>query len=81
VKNESANSENKNQRPLVRRRLKKKLPAALTANHRTFLLGLFAGESEWQLMKCQPLSQPWPSAGNSRTSPGSKSPLSPEKSA
>lgn len=35
----------------VRRKLKKELPAVLTANHRQFLLGLVAGEPDWQLMK------------------------------
>lgn len=41
----------------VRRRLKKELPAGLTANQREFLLGLVAGEPDWQLMKCPHLSQ------------------------
>lgn len=41
----------------VRRELKKQLPAALTANQRTFLFGLVAGEPDWQLMKCPHLSQ------------------------
>jgi hypothetical protein len=41
----------------VRRRLKKELPVALTANHRAFLLGLLAGEPDWKLMKCPHLSQ------------------------
>jgi hypothetical protein len=41
----------------VRRKLKKELPAALTANQRAFLLGLLAGEPDWQLMKCPHLSQ------------------------
>ena len=41
----------------VRRRLKKELPAALTPNQRQFLLGLVAGEPNWQLMKCSHLSQ------------------------
>ena len=41
----------------VRRELKKELPAALTANQREFLLGLVAGEPNWQLMKCPHLSQ------------------------
>jgi hypothetical protein len=41
----------------IRRKLKKELPAALTANQRAFLLGLLAGEPDWQLMKCPHLSQ------------------------
>lgn len=41
----------------VRRKLKRELPAALTANHQQFLLGLVAGEPEWTLMKCLHLSQ------------------------
>ena len=41
----------------VRRRLKRELPAALTSNHRQFLLGLVAAEPDWQLMKCPHLSQ------------------------
>lgn len=41
----------------VRRKLKKELPAALTKNQRTFLLGLLAGEPDWQLMGCPHLSQ------------------------
>jgi len=41
----------------VRRKLKKELPAALTPNQRQFLLGLVAGEPDWQLMKCPHLSQ------------------------
>jgi len=41
----------------VRRRLKTELPAALTANQQTFLLGLLAGEPDWSLMKCPHLSQ------------------------
>jgi|SRR5882672_5137410 len=41
----------------VRRKLKKELPAALTPNQRHFLLGLVAGEPDWQLMKCPHLSQ------------------------
>lgn len=41
----------------VRRKLKKELPVALTANHRAFLLGLLAGEPDWKLMKCPHLSQ------------------------
>ena len=40
-----------------RRKLKKELPVALTANHRAFLLGLLAGEPDWKLMKCPHLSQ------------------------
>ena len=41
----------------VRRKLKRELPAALMANQRQFLLGLAAGEPNWQLMKCSHLSQ------------------------
>jgi len=41
----------------VRRRLKTELPAALTRSQRGFLLGLVAGEPDWQLMKCPHLSQ------------------------
>ena len=41
----------------VRRKLKKELPVALTPNQRQFLLGLVAGEPDWQLMKCPHLSQ------------------------
>ncbi|HEV2330501.1 MAG TPA: nucleotidyl transferase AbiEii/AbiGii toxin family protein [Verrucomicrobiae bacterium] len=41
----------------VRRRLKRELPAALTESQREFLLGLVAGEPNWQLMKCPHLSQ------------------------
>jgi hypothetical protein len=40
----------------VRRKLKKELPAALTASQRKFLLGLVTGEPDWQLMKCPHLS-------------------------
>jgi len=41
----------------VRHRLKRELPAALTGSQREFLLGLVAGEPNWQLMKCPHLSQ------------------------
>jgi hypothetical protein len=41
----------------VRRELKKKLPVALTANQRQFLLGLVRGEPDWQLMQCPHLSE------------------------
>lgn len=41
----------------VRRRLKKELPAALTANQRQFLFGLVTGEPDWTLMHCTHLSQ------------------------
>jgi len=41
----------------VRRKLKRELPAALTANQRQFLLGLVADEPNWSLMKCPHLSQ------------------------
>jgi hypothetical protein len=40
----------------VRRKLKKELPIALTANQRKFLLGLVTGEPDWQLMKCPHLA-------------------------
>ena len=41
----------------VRLRLKEELPVELTTNQRQFLLGLVAGEPDWQLMKCPHLSQ------------------------
>ena len=41
----------------VRLRLKEELPVALTPSQRQFLLGFVAGEPDWQLMKCQHLSQ------------------------
>lgn len=41
----------------VRCKLKRELPAALTSNHRQFLLGLVIGEPDWQLMQCSHLSQ------------------------
>ena len=41
----------------IRRRLKKELPAALTANQRQFLLGLVAGDPDWKLMQCSHLSE------------------------
>jgi predicted nucleotidyltransferase component of viral defense system len=41
----------------VRHRLKKELPAALTANQREFLSSLLAGDPAWQFMKCPHLSQ------------------------
>ena len=41
----------------VRRKLKIELPAVLTANQRTFLFGLLAGEPDWHLMNCPHLSQ------------------------
>ena len=41
----------------VRKKLKTELPEALTPNHRQFLLGLVAGEPDWQLMRCPYLSQ------------------------
>lgn len=34
---------------LLRRRLKKELPAALRANQRQFLLGLVIGEPDWNI--------------------------------
>ena len=36
----------------VRSKLKKELPAKLTAKHQQFLIGLVSGEPDWQLMKC-----------------------------
>ncbi len=41
----------------TRRRLREQLPTMLTANHRRFLLGLVAGEPEWNLMKCAHLAE------------------------
>jgi hypothetical protein len=41
----------------VRRRLKRALPAALTRDHRQFLLGLVAGTPDWRLLKCAQLSE------------------------
>lgn len=41
----------------VRRKLKKDLPAALTANQRQFLLGLIQAEPDWKLMKCPHLPE------------------------
>lgn len=41
----------------TRHKLKETLPAALTPNHRQFLLGLVMGEPDWQLMKCPHLAQ------------------------
>ncbi len=41
----------------VRAKLKKELPAKLTANQRQFLIGLVSGEPDWHLMKCPHLSQ------------------------
>ncbi len=41
----------------VRQRLKETLPAALTPSHRQFLLGLVAGEPDWNLMHCAHLSE------------------------
>ena len=36
----------------VRRRLYAELPAALSVNHRSFLLGVVNGEPDWSLMSC-----------------------------
>ena len=36
----------------VRAKLKKQLPAKLTAKHRQFLISLVSGEPDWRLMKC-----------------------------
>ena len=41
----------------TRRKLKEALPAALTPNHRQFLVALVMGEPDWRLMKCPHLSQ------------------------
>jgi hypothetical protein len=41
----------------VRAKLKKQLPAKLTAKHRQFLISLVSGEPDWQLMKCQHLEK------------------------
>lgn len=38
-----------------RDRLRQELDARLTANHRAFLLGLVAGEPDWNLMRCSHL--------------------------
>ena len=40
----------------VRRKLRNELPVMLTPHQRQFLLGLVAGEPNWQLMKCPHLS-------------------------
>ena len=36
----------------MRAKLKKQLPAKLTANQRQFLISLVSGEPAWPLMKC-----------------------------
>jgi hypothetical protein len=59
----------------ARRKLKETLPAALTPNHRQFLLGLVMGEPDWQLMKCPHLAQLPQSDGNFKTWPDSRSPI------
>jgi len=41
----------------IRHRLKTELPAALTTNHRQFLLGLVSGEPDWALINCPHLSR------------------------
>jgi predicted nucleotidyltransferase component of viral defense system len=41
----------------VRAKLKKQLPAKLTAKHRQFLISLVSGEPDWQLMKCPHLEK------------------------
>jgi predicted nucleotidyltransferase component of viral defense system len=41
----------------VRAKLKKELPAKLTANQRQFLIGLASGAPDWQLMKCPHLQK------------------------
>ena len=41
----------------ARTRLKKELPARLTAKHRQFLMGLVSGEPNWQLMQCPHLQR------------------------
>ena len=37
----------------LRHRLRRELPLQLTAKHRQFLLGLVAGQPEWQLLSCR----------------------------
>jgi predicted nucleotidyltransferase component of viral defense system len=41
----------------VRARLKRELPARLTANQRQFLISLVSGEPDWSLMKCPHLQK------------------------
>ena len=41
----------------VRAKLKRELPAKLTAAHRQFLIGLVSGEPDWQLMRCPHLEK------------------------
>ena len=41
----------------VRAKLKKQLPAKLTAKQRQFLIGLVSGEPDWHLMKCPHLQK------------------------
>jgi hypothetical protein len=41
----------------VRRRLRRELPAALSDNHRQFLVGLAAAQPEWDLMTCPHLAE------------------------
>jgi hypothetical protein len=41
----------------VRAKLKRELPAKLTANQRQFLIGLVSGDPGWQLMKCPHIQQ------------------------
>jgi hypothetical protein len=41
----------------VRARLKRELPAKLTAKQRQFLIGLVSGEPDWHLMKCPHLQE------------------------
>lgn len=41
----------------VRAKLKKELPAKLTAKQQQFLIGLVSGEPDWQLMKCPHLQK------------------------
>lgn len=42
---------------MVRAKLKKELPAKLTAKQRQFLMGLVSGEPDWHLMKCPHLQK------------------------
>ena len=56
----------------VCRKLKKELPAVLTASHRKFLLGLVACEPDWPLMKCLHLSHLQRFGGSSKILPNSR---------
>jgi hypothetical protein len=41
----------------VRAKLKRQIPAKLTAEHREFLISLVSGETDWKLMKCPHLEK------------------------